>query len=67
MGHDASAGKRTVTVSLKMTAEDAELLERATAKLWNDAPVTRSTAVLHLAKIGAQSVLRDRKPAKRKP
>jgi hypothetical protein len=67
MGHDASAGKRTVTVSLKMTADDAALLERATAKLWNDAPVTRSTAVLHLARLGAESVLQDRKAAKRKP
>jgi hypothetical protein len=34
---------------------------RATAKLWNDAPVTRSTAVLHLARLGAESVLKDRK------
>jgi hypothetical protein len=47
-----------------MTAEDAELLERATAKLWNDAPVTRSTAVLHLAKIGAESVLDPRRKKK---
>ena len=56
----ASAGKRTVTVSLKMTAEDAALMEKAAAKLWNDAPVTRSTAVLHLAKVGAELVLRKK-------
>jgi len=44
-----------------MTAEDAALLERATTALWNDAPVTRSTATLYLAKVGAESVLKARK------
>jgi len=61
MADHGDMAKRTVTVSLKMTTEDAALLERATAKLWNDAPVTRSTAVLHLAKLGAESVLKARK------
>ncbi len=61
MSDHGSMAKRTVTVSLKMTAEDAALLERETARLWNNAPVTRSTPVLFLAKLGAESVLKTRK------
>ena len=57
--------KRTVTMSLKMTSEDAELLEKAAATLWPGAPITKSSAVLALAKIGAESVLHPRR--KKKP
>jgi hypothetical protein len=53
--------KRVVTMSLKMTHEDAALLEKAAEHLWPGAPITRSSAVLALAKIGAESVLKTRK------
>jgi hypothetical protein len=51
-------GKRTVAVSVKMTGEDAALLKRAKEKMWGNAPVTRSSYVLALAKLGAEAVLK---------
>lgn len=56
----ADMAKRTVTVSLKMTSEDAARLEKAAATLWPGAPVTRSSYVL-LALRGAESVLKTRR------
>jgi hypothetical protein len=51
-------GKRIVAVSVKMTQEDAALLKRAKDKLWPGAPVTRSSYVLALAKLGAETALK---------
>jgi hypothetical protein len=50
--------KRVIAVSLKMTPEDAALLKKAAARLWPEAPITRSSYVLALAKLGAQAVLK---------
>jgi hypothetical protein len=56
--------KRDVQVSVKMTAEDYALFTKAAAHLWPKAPLSRSTIVLGLARIGAESVL-PRKPEKK--
>ena len=53
-------GKRVVAVSVKMTPEDDALLKKAAAHLWHDAPLTRSTIVLELAKRGAEAALRGK-------
>jgi hypothetical protein len=52
------AGKRVVAVSVKMSQEDAALLKKAAAHLWPGAPVTRSSYVLALAKLGAENALK---------
>jgi len=61
MADHGDMAKRTVTVSLKMTSEDAARLEKAAETLWPGAPVTRSSYVLALALRGADSVLKTRK------
>jgi hypothetical protein len=53
--------KRIVAVSVKMTPEDAALLKKAATHLWPGAPVTRSSYVLALAKLGAETALRTGK------
>lgn len=54
---NASVEKKSIAATVKMSATDWELLERAAAHIWPGAPVTRSSTILALAKIGAQSVL----------
>jgi uncharacterized protein (DUF1778 family) len=49
--------KRTTSVTVKMTAEDYTLLEKAADHIWPKAVLTRSSIVLGLARIGAESVL----------
>ncbi len=49
--------KRTTSVTVKMTAEHYELFERAADHIWPKAILTRSSIVLGLARIGAESVL----------
>jgi hypothetical protein len=49
--------KRTTSVTVKMTAEDYALLEKAADHIWPGAVLTRSGIVLGLARIGAESVL----------
>jgi len=49
--------KRTTSVTVKMTAEDYALLEKAADHIWPKAVLTRSSIVLGLARIGAESVL----------
>jgi len=56
------AGKRTLSVTVKMSEEDLATLMRAAGKAWSGAILTRSGIVLGLAKIGAASVLK--KPTK---
>jgi len=53
--------KRTTSVTVKMTAEDYALLQRAADTIWPKAVLTRSSVVLGLARIGAESVLRSAK------
>ena len=49
--------KKSIAATVKMSAADWELLERAAEHIWPGAPVTRSSTILALAKLGAQSVL----------
>jgi hypothetical protein len=55
--------KRTTSVTVKMTAEDYTLLNRAAERLWPGALLTRSSIVLGLAKIGADVALGKKKKA----
>jgi hypothetical protein len=52
------AGKRTLSVTVKMSEEDLATLMKAAAKIWAGAILTRSGIVLALAKIGAEKVLK---------
>lgn len=54
---DVYMSKRTTTVTVKMTAEDFTLLSKAANHIWPKAILTRSSIVLGLARIGAESVL----------
>ena len=56
--------KRTTQVTVKMTAEDYDLLAKAADKLWPKALLTKSSIVLGLARIGAEIVLKRRKRRK---
>jgi hypothetical protein len=56
--------KRTVSVSMKMSEADYALLKKAADHLWPKALLTRSSIVLGLALIGAESVLPKRKEKK---
>ena len=53
--------KRTTSVTVKMTAEDFALLQKAADAIWPKAVLTRSGVVLGLARIGAESVLKTKK------
>jgi hypothetical protein len=50
------AGKRTLSVTVKMSEEDLAALMKAAARIWPGAILTRSGIVLALAKIGADKV-----------
>ena len=54
-------GKRTTSVTVKMTAEDFALLAKAADHIWPKAVLTRSSIVLGLARIGAETVLKETK------
>ena len=51
-------GKRTTSITVKMTAEDYALLEKAADALWPGALLSRSSIVLGLGRIGADAVLK---------
>jgi hypothetical protein len=53
--------KRTTSVTVKMTAEDYTLLQKAADTIWPKAVLTKSSVVLGLARIGAESVLKKTK------
>ena len=53
--------KRTVSITVKMSAEDYDLLRKAADQLWAKAMMSRSSVVLSLAKITAESVLSKQK------
>jgi hypothetical protein len=53
--------KRTTSVTVKMTAEDFALLQKAADTIWPKAVLTRSSVVLGLARIGAESVLKTKR------
>lgn len=50
--------KRSISVTVKMSAEDLKLLERAAGRIWPKASVTKSSMVLWLSKMGAETVLK---------
>lgn len=54
-------GKRTTHVSVKMSAEDYALLTKAAEAVWPGALLTRSSIVLGLAKLGAETVLKKKR------
>jgi hypothetical protein len=59
--------KRTLSVSVKMSEEDMEKMNKAAAAIWPKAVLTRSSIVLGFARIGAESVLEKsvhKKPSK---
>jgi len=56
--------KRTTSVTVKMSAEDYTLLTKAAEAIWPGALLTRSSIVLGLAKIGAETALKRTKPSK---
>jgi len=57
-------GKRTTSVTVKMTDEDLKYLLRAAETIWPRAILTRSSVVLGLAKIGADHALTRTKKVK---
>jgi hypothetical protein len=57
--------KRSIAATVKMSVTDWDLLERAASHIWPGAPVTRSSTILALAKIGAESVLPASKHTRR--
>ena len=61
-----SVEKRSIAATVKLSAGDWELLARAAAHIWPGAPITRSSIILGLAKIGAESVL-PAPPPKQQP
>ena len=52
-------GKRTTSVTVKMSAEDYELLEKAADAIWPGAVLSRSSIVLGLARMGAKTALKN--------
>jgi uncharacterized protein (DUF1778 family) len=49
--------KRSLSVSIKMSEDDLALLTKAADQVWPKALLSRSSIVLGLARIGAESVL----------
>lgn len=56
--------KRNQTITIKATLDDVKLFERAGNELWPGAPVTRSSLVLELAKMGAERALKEKRVRK---
>jgi hypothetical protein len=53
--------KRDVSITVKMSVEDQELFNKAAATAWPGAPVTKSSIILGLARMGAEAVLKGAK------
>ncbi len=53
------SGKRTTSVTEKMSAEGFALLTKAADTIWPGAMLTRSSIVLGLAKMGAEAALKQ--------
>jgi hypothetical protein len=51
-------GKRTTSITVKMSAEDYALLQKAAGALWPGALLSNSSIVLGLGRMGADAVLK---------
>jgi hypothetical protein len=51
--------KRTTSVTVKMTSEDFDLLQKAASAIWPGALLTKSSIVLGLARREATNVLKQ--------
>ena len=60
-GSMVSMAKRTISITAKMTAEDYAHLTKAAQAIWPGALLTKSSIVLGLAKLGADTVLKGKK------
>jgi uncharacterized protein (DUF1778 family) len=59
--YDTECGKKSIQVNVKMSEQEHDLIQRAAARLWPDAILSRASIVLGLAKIVAkQTVTRGR-------
>lgn len=58
------SGKRTLSISVRMSTEDMKLFQNAADVIWPKAPLTRSSIVLGLARIVSETVLKDHKSGK---
>jgi len=56
-----SMGKRTVSITARMTADDYAHLTKAAEAIWPGELLTKSSIVLGLAKLGADAVLKVKK------
>ena len=52
--------KRDTAVTIKMTQDDLKTFVKAGDQLWPGAPLTKSSLVLGLARIGAESILKGK-------
>lgn len=52
-------GERTTSVTVKMSADDLALLQKAADTIWPKAVLTRSSIVLGLARMAAEAVLKE--------
>jgi hypothetical protein len=49
--------KRDISITVKMSRADLDLLEKASRELWGDAPITKSSALLALMRRAAKAAL----------
>jgi hypothetical protein len=63
--YDTEGGKKTIQVNVKMSEQDHELMQRAAARLWPDAILSRAAIVLGLAKLRARQTVAATRPTRR--
>ena len=59
--HDICMRKSTVSITVKLSADDEALLTKAAEAIWPGAMMTRSSVLLSLAKLGAEAALSKQK------
>ena len=57
----ATTGKRTTSITVKMTQDDSALLAKAAETIWPGALLTKSSIVLGLARIAAEGIVKGAK------
>lgn len=58
-------GKKTIQVNVKMTEADHDLMQRAAARLWPNAILSKAAVVLGLAKLRARQTMAGNGPTHR--